>query len=397
MGSRRVIRLLIAAATSVAISIVTARFLIELLTRNKVGQPIREDGPEGHAFKAGTPTMGGIAILIGAFFGYIAADIANLFGVGTSIIFTRTGLIVMGAILATGFVGFLDDWINAADIANLFGVGTSIIFTRTGLIVMGAILATGFVGFLDDWIKVSRERSLGLNKRAKVIGLLSVAVAFTILLLAFTSVHTELSFVRWDSTGIDLGRVGWSIWAILLILGSANAVNLTDGLDGLASGAAILNFAGFTFIAFWAFRHPEAYDIPHALDLAVISVSMLGGCVGFLWWNAAPAQIFMGDTGSLAIGTALATLALTTNTQLLLPIMGMLFVTETVSVILQIFVFRTQNGRRLFRMAPIHHHFELVGWPETRVIIRFWLLSGLTTGAGIGIFYWDSIRQGITA
>jgi len=351
-----VIRLLIAAATSVAISIVTARFLIELLTRNKVGQPIREDGPEGHAFKAGTPTMGGIAILIGAFFGYIAADIANL-----------------------------------------FGVGTSIIFTRTGLIVMGAILATGFVGFLDDWIKVSRERSLGLNKRAKVIGLLSVAVAFTILLLAFTSVHTELSFVRWDSTGIDLGRVGWSIWAILLILGSANAVNLTDGLDGLASGAAILNFAGFTFIAFWAFRHPEAYDIPHALDLAVISVSMLGGCVGFLWWNAAPAQIFMGDTGSLAIGTALATLALTTNTQLLLPIMGMLFVTETVSVILQIFVFRTQNGRRLFRMAPIHHHFELVGWPETRVIIRFWLLSGLTTGAGIGIFYWDSIRQGITA
>ncbi len=350
------IRLLIAAATSVAISIVTARFLIELLTRNKVGQPIREDGPEGHAFKAGTPTMGGIAILVGAFFGYIAADIANL-----------------------------------------FGVGTSIIFTRTGLIVMGAILATGFVGFLDDWIKVSRERSLGLNKRAKVIGLLSVAVAFTILLLAFTSVHTELSFVRWDSTGIDLGRVGWSIWAILLILGSANAVNLTDGLDGLASGAAILNFAGFTFIAFWAFRHPEAYDIPHALDLAVISVSMLGGCVGFLWWNAAPAQIFMGDTGSLAIGTALATLALTTNTQLLLPIMGMLFVTETVSVILQIFVFRTQNGRRLFRMAPIHHHFELVGWPETRVIIRFWLLSGLTTGAGIGIFYWDSIRQGITA
>jgi phospho-N-acetylmuramoyl-pentapeptide-transferase len=350
------IRLLIAAATSVAISIVTARFLIEFLTRAKVGQPIREDGPEGHAFKAGTPTMGGIAILVGAFFGYIAADIANL-----------------------------------------FGVGTSIVFTRTGLIVMGAILATGFVGFLDDWIKVSRERSLGLNKRAKVIGLVSVAVAFTVLLLAFTSVHTELSFVRWDSTGIDLGRVGWSIWAILLILGSANAVNLTDGLDGLASGAAILNFTGFTFIAFWAFRHPEDYDIPHALDLAVISVSMLGGCVGFLWWNAAPAQLFMGDTGSLAIGTALATLALTTNTHLLLPIMGMLFVTETVSVILQIFVFRTQNGRRLFRMAPIHHHFELVGWPETRVIIRFWLLSGLTTGAGVGIFYWDSIRQGITA
>ncbi len=350
------IRLLIAAATSVTISLIGTRFLIDFLSRNNVGQPIREDGPEGHAVKAGTPTMGGIAILVGAFFGYIAADIANL-----------------------------------------FGVGTSIVFTRTGLIVMGTILATGFVGFLDDWIKISRERNLGLNKKAKVIGLVSVALAFAVLQLTFTSVHTELSFVRWDSIGWDLGKIGWSIWAILLILGSANAVNLTDGLDGLASGAAILNFAGFTFIAFWAFRHQSDYDIPHALDLAVISVSMLGGCVGFLWWNAAPAQIFMGDTGSLAIGAALAALALTTNTHLLLPIMGLLFVTETVSVILQILVFRTQNGRRLFRMAPIHHHFELAGWPETRVIIRFWLISGLTTGVGVGIFYWDSIRQGITA
>ncbi len=350
------IRLLIAAATSVIISLIGTRFLIDFLSRNNVGQPIREDGPEGHAFKAGTPTMGGIAILVGAFFGYIAADIANL-----------------------------------------FGVGTSIVFTRTGLIVMATILATGFVGFLDDWIKISRERNLGLSKKAKVIGLVSVALAFAVLMLMFTSVHTELSFVRWDSIGWDLGKIGWSIWAVLLILASANAVNLTDGLDGLASGAAILNFAGFTFIAFWAFRHQADYDIPHALDLAVISVSMLGGCVGFLWWNAAPAQIFMGDTGSLAIGAALAALALTTNTHLLLPIMGLLFVTETVSVILQILVFRTQKGRRLFRMAPIHHHFELAGWPETRVIIRFWLISGLTTGAGVGLFYWDSIRQGITA
>lgn len=348
------IRLLIAAATSVSLSLFGTRFLINFLTANQVGQPIREDGPEGHQVKAGTPTMGGIAILFGAFFGYIAADIANL-----------------------------------------FGVGTSIVFTRTGLIVMGTILATGIVGFLDDWIKISRERNLGLNKRAKIIGLVTVAVTFVVLLLTLTNVHTELSFVRHDSIGLDLGRWVWSIWAIFLLLGTANAVNLTDGLDGLASGAAILNFAGFTFIAFWAFRHPAEYDIPHALDLAVISVSMLGGCIGFLWWNAAPAQIFMGDTGSLAIGAALAALAITTNTHLLLPIMGMLFVTETISVILQILVFRYRDGKRLFRMAPIHHHFELAGWPETRVIIRFWLLSGLTTGIGLGIFYWDSIAQGI--
>ena len=350
------IRLLIAAATSVAVSLLTTRVLIDLLTRNRFGQPIREDGPEGHATKAGTPTMGGMAILAGAFAGYIAADIINL-----------------------------------------FGFDTPAVFTRTGLVVMTTILAAGAVGFLDDWIKISRERNLGLNTGAKVVGLVTVAVLFAVILPAWTSVDTELSFVRWDSLGWDLGRIGWSVWAVFLILATANAVNLTDGLDGLASGAAILNFAGFTFIAFWAFRHEEAYGIPHALDIAVVSVSMLGGCVGFLWWNAAPAQIFMGDTGSLAIGTALATLALTTNTHLLLPIMGALFVAETVSVILQVLVFRYRDGHRLFRMAPIHHHFELVGWPETRVIIRFWLLSGLTTGIGLGLFYWDSIRQGITA
>ncbi len=350
------IRLLIAAATSVAVSMFGTRVLIDFLTRNRFGQPIREDGPEGHAVKAGTPTMGGLAIVGGAAIGYIAADVIH-------------------------FLGF----------------DTPAVFTRTGLIVMGTILATAAVGFLDDWIKISRERNLGLNKRAKIIGLVTVAVTFAVLMVTLTNVHTELSFVRWDSIGFDLTRIGWSIWAIFLLIATANAVNLTDGLDGLAAGAAILNFAGFTFVAFWAFRHPDAYDVPHALDLAVISVSMLGGCVGFLWWNAAPAQIFMGDTGSLAVGAGLAALALATNTHLLLPIMGMLFVTETVSVILQILVFRFRGGRRLFRMAPIHHHFELVGWPETRVIIRFWLLSGLTTGVGIGIFYWDSIRQGITA
>ena len=350
------IRLLIAAATSVAISLFGTRILIDVLTRNRFGQPIRDDGPEGHFVKAGTPTMGGLAILGGAFGGYVAADVVNL-----------------------------------------FGLDTPAVFTRTGLIVMATILAAGGVGLLDDWIKISRERNLGLSTRAKVIGLVSVAVSFAVAMLWLTSIQTQLSFVRWDSIGLDLGRVGWSIWAILLILASANAVNLTDGLDGLASGAAILNFAGFTFIAFWAFRHPEAYQMPHALDLAVVAVSMLGGCIGFLWWNAAPAQIFMGDTGSLAIGAGLAALALATNTQLLLPIMGALFVAETVSVILQVAVFKARDGHRLFRMAPIHHHFELAGWPETRVIIRFWLLSGLTTGLGLGLFYWDSIRQGITA
>ena len=221
-GRQRMIRLLIAAATSVAVSLFATRLLIDFLSRNRFGQPIREDGPEGHAVKAGTPTMGGLAIVFGAFFGYIAGDITEP-----------------------------------------VRLGTSSVFTRTGLIVMGTIMATGAVGMVDDWIKISRERNLGLNKRAKIVGLVSRRRRVRRAHAHPTNVHTELAFTRWDSTGIDLGRVGWSIWAVMLLLASANAVNLTDGLDGLASGAAILNFAGFTFIAFWAFRHPDAYrDAP---------------------------------------------------------------------------------------------------------------------------------------
>ena len=179
-------------------------------------------------------------------------------------------------------------------------------------------------------------------------------------------------------------------WAAFLILATSNAVNLTDGLDGLAAGSATLSFSAFTVIAFWAFRNPEIYDIDHALDLAVVAVSMIGACVGFLWWNAAPAQIFMGDTGSLAIGTGLACLALATNTDLLLPIIGGLFVLETVSVIVQVVAFRSQ-GKRVFRMAPVHHHFELAGWPETTVIVRFWIIAGFLTAVALGIFYADFV------
>jgi phospho-N-acetylmuramoyl-pentapeptide-transferase len=178
------------------------------------------------------------------------------------------------------------------------------------------------------------------------------------------------------------------VWAVFLILSASNSVNLTDGLDGLAAGSAIFAFSAFVVIGFWSFRNPMVYDLNQGLDLAVIAAAMVGACAGFLWWNAAPAQIFMGDTGSLAIGTGLACLALTTNTNLLLPIIGALFVAETVSVILQVFSFRT-FGRRIFRMAPIHHHFELAGWPETTVIIRFWMISAACTAAGIGLYYYD--------
>ena len=269
------------------------------------------------------------------------------------------------------------------------------IYTRSGIFVMLAIMGGGAVGLMDDWIKVVRERSLGLNKRAKMLGLLVVAVTFAVLMLEHAPTHTQLSFTRFDQPGLELGSTLWAIWAVLLIIGSANAVNLTDGLDGLAAGAGTFCFGAYTVVAFWQFRYPETYDVAHALDLAVVAAAMAGGCLGFLWWNAAPARIFMGDTGSLAIGTGLATLALTTNTHLLLPIVAGLFVAETVSVILQVGSFRLLGGRRVFRMAPLHHHFELRGWPETTVIIRFWIMSGLCTAFGLGIFYADSIASGV--
>jgi phospho-N-acetylmuramoyl-pentapeptide-transferase len=341
------IRLLTAAAVSMFISLFGTRALITFLTRNRIGQPIREDGPQGHVTKAGTPTMGGIAIVIGAFVGWVLSDLNNG------------------------------------------------IFTRSGIFVMLAIVGGGVVGLMDDWIKVVRARNLGLNKRTKMVGLLTVAIGFALLMVFHTSIHTEVAFTRGTSTTIEIGRALWVVWAVFLIAGFSNAVNLTDGLDGLASGAAIFGFAAYVVIAYWQFRHESVYAVPHALDLAVVSASMLGGCTGFLWWNAAPARIFMGDTGSLSIGTALATLALATGTELLLLVIGGLFVVETISVVAQVTRFRL-TGKRVFRMAPFHHHLELGGWPETTVIVRLWIVSGLCTAVGLGIFYADAIAAGIT-
>ena len=296
------IRILIAAAIAMLVSLVLSRTLVYWLTRMKIGQPIREDGPAGHITKAGTPTMGGVGIVAGAVAGYAISDLYHG------------------------------------------------IYTRTGIFVMISIVGAGAVGLLDDWIKVVRERNLGLNKRTKMFGLLLVAVIFAVLMLNYSPVHTGISFTRFDYPGWEMGEFLWGLWAILLISGSANAVNLTDGLDGLAAGAGVFCFGAFGVISFWQFRYPELYDVPHALDLAVVSAAMAGGCLGFLWWNSAPAQIFMGDTGSLAIGTGLAALSLATNTQLLLPIVAGLFVIETVSVIIQVISFRFYIDRHFKKL-----------------------------------------------
>jgi phospho-N-acetylmuramoyl-pentapeptide-transferase len=340
------IPLLIAGAISLAVSLVGTRHLIDWLRDHKMGQPIHEDVPDGHTVKAGTPTMGGVGIVVAAAVGYAASH----------------------------FHGGL-------------------LFTRSGLLVMLAIAAAGMVGALDDWIKISHERNLGLNKRAKMGGLLIVAVGFAVGTVLWTDVETTLSFTRWNEPGWELGKVIWVVWAVLLILGCTNAVNLTDGLDGLAAGTSIYAYLALTVIAFWDFRHFDVYHVNHALDLSVIAAAMVGAITGFLWWNAPPAQIFMGDTGSLAIGAGLATLGLTLNIQLLLPIIGALFVFETLSVIVQVGSFQIFH-RRVFRMAPVHHHFELGGWPETTVIIRFWVLALMATAVALGIYYADFVSTG---
>ncbi|MEE3255968.1 MAG: phospho-N-acetylmuramoyl-pentapeptide-transferase, partial [Actinomycetota bacterium] len=301
------------------------------------------EGPPGHLTTAGTPPMGAGAIVVGAVTGYLISHLRS-----------------------------------------------ETIFTRSGLTLIAAIVAASGVGLIDDWIKVSRERNLGLNKSAKIIGLLVVAVGFSVLAMYWAQTSPVIALTRADLPGITLSKLLWVLWASVLVIATANAVNLTDGLDGLAGGSSAIGFSAFVIIGYWLFRHPESYDVSHALDLAIVAAAMTGACIGFLWWNAPPARIFMGDTGSLAIGTAFAGLALLLETHLLLPIIGALYVLETLSVIVQVASYRL-FGRRIFRMAPIHHHFELAGWPETTVLIRMWIINGICVAFALGAFYADFI------
>jgi phospho-N-acetylmuramoyl-pentapeptide-transferase len=338
-----VVALLMASGAALILALGFTPILIRSFQTRGIGQQIREDGPQGHFIKAGTPTMGGLALVGAAIAGY---GVAHL----------RTGAV----------------------------------FTSAAALVLFAIVGIGGVGLLDDWIKVSRQRSLGLNPVAKLALQLVVAIAFAFLAVYWAKVNTNLSFAR--PTLLDLPHAVYIAWAVVVLVGAANAVNLTDGLDGLAAGSSVFAFAAFVFIGFWEFRHIGVYHVGPALDLAVVAAAMAAAAAGFLWWNAAPARIFMGDIGSQSIGAGLAALALTTNTHLLLPIVGGVFVIETLSVVVQVLAFRLFN-RRVFRMAPIHHHFELMGWPETTVIVRFWILAGLCTALAMGAFYADFLAS----
>jgi phospho-N-acetylmuramoyl-pentapeptide-transferase len=344
-------QILIAAGVGLTVTLLGTPLAIRLFKLWGWGQRIREDGPHTHLEKMGTPTMGGTVILLGIVAGYVV----------TRLVFTTV--------------------------------------TGAGLAVLLATVGLGLLGFVDDFIKVRRRRSLGLSKTAKIIGQAVIALAFGLVAVKVAHVSTDLSFVR--GTGVDLG-VLFYVWTFVILSSSSNGVNITDGLDGLASGSSILVLSAFGFISFWQFRHTCALgpatacypvDVNAALDVAIVAGAAVGSVAGFLWWNAAPARIFMGDTGSLALGGLMGALAIVTSTQLLLVILGGLFAIETTSVIVQVISFRG-FGRRVFRMSPIHHHFELAGWPEFTVIVRFWIITGICVAIGIGLFYTDFVALG---
>ena len=270
--------------------------------------------------------------------------------------------------------------------------------TASALLIIGLVFGLGLVGFVDDYLKISRQNSRGISGKSKILGQVFFASAFGYLGLQFpdgdglTPISQNLSTVR--DTGITLGVVLVIIWIALMITATSNGVNLTDGLDGLATGASVMTFLAFVLIGVWEFSQSCAvaltencYNVRDPLDLAVLAAAFAGSCTGFLWWNASPAKIFMGDTGSLALGGALAGLAASLRVELLLIPLGGLFVIITLSVALQVIYFRVTGGKRLFRMAPLQHHFELKGWGEVTIVLRFWIIAGLCVALGLGLFY----------
>ncbi|HZR48889.1 MAG TPA: phospho-N-acetylmuramoyl-pentapeptide-transferase [Streptosporangiaceae bacterium] len=344
--------ILLSTAVSMAVALFGTPFAIRLFTRRGLGQEIRSDGPAGHASKRGTPTMGGTVIIIASLIGY--------------------------------FVG------------HLLTLSTSPI-TASGLLVLFLMTGLGLVGFVDDFIKLYMQRSLGLRSGAKLAGQGIVGGLFAVMALHFpdgfdlTPASQHLSFLY--DFGISIGPVFFVVWVIIMVSGTSNGVNLTDGLDGLATGTAILVLAAYVIIGNWQLRNDctnalaqNCYDVRDPLDVAVVAAVVLGACFGFLWWNAPPAKIFMGDTGSLALGGALCGLAIVTRTEFLLLILGGLFVIITLSVVIQVGSYKL-TGKRVFRMAPLQHHFELAGWAETTIVVRFWLIAGMFVALGLGIFY----------
>jgi len=354
-----VIAILVSAGVSGLVALFGTPLFIRFLIHRNYGQFVRQDGPTAHFTKRGTPTMGGVVIIAAA-----------LVGVAVS-------MLVAGRPPSASALLCL--------------------YLMTGL---------GVVGFLDDFTKIRKQRSLGLTPKAKIIGQGFVGISFAVLALQFpnanarTPASTRISFLRDTNldlafAGVTVGLILFVIWANFLITAWSNAVNLTDGLDGLATGVSIIVFGAYVLVCIWQLNQscqriaaagPRCYEVRDPQDLAIVAAAIAGACIGFLWWNASPARIFMGDTGSLALGGALAGISILSRTEILAALIGGLFVIIVMSDVIQIGFFK-MTGRRVFKMAPLHHHFELSGWGEVTIVIRFWLIAGLFAALGMGVFY----------
>jgi phospho-N-acetylmuramoyl-pentapeptide-transferase len=327
-------RVLVAALIAMVIAILAGPWFISFLRRNEFGQHVREEGPQNHVVKQGTPTMGGLLIIA-------AASIA--------------------------FLAVSDRTVPA-------------------LTIFGTALACGGIGFLDDFTKLRHRRSLGLSGRWKMLLLLAITVA-----VGFAAHHQKLGhsvFIPVIDRYVPLGP-GWYVLVFLIIAGSVNGVNLTDGIDGLAAGTAIIALSTLTAMAVTVYIRSSTATTPrieNRLDLAFIGAALIGAAVGFLWFNAFPAEVFMGDTGAMALGGAIAAMAIMLKVELLLLLVGGIFAIEALSVIAQVLSFR-YLGRRVLLMAPIHHHFEMKAWSETKIMVRFWIVTALLCGAGFALFY----------
>jgi len=354
-----VIGVIVSFAVGLVLSMGLTPVFIRFLVAHHFGQFIRQDGPTRHLAKRGTPTMGGVVFILAAVVAWLVGYLA---------------------------IGSTPDWSS-----------TLLVFLFVGL---------GAIGLLDDGIKIRKERSLGLHPGAKIVGQLLVGSLFAAGALLRPDRHgvtpgfMEISVFRptvasLAFAGVGVGAVLFVLWANFLVAAWSNAVNLTDGLDGLATGCSIFVFGAYTMIT--VFQNIQScwgstvnvaacYPTRDPLGLAIFSAGVVGALAGFLWWNASPAQIFMGDTGSLALGGAFAGLTILTNTEFIAVVIGGMFVVITMSDVIQIGVFKATH-KRVFRMAPLHHHFELKGWKEITIVVRFWLIAALFAITGVGLFY----------
>ena len=371
------VALLIAGGFSLVFTLFLTPLFARLFKRLSWGQIVRDDVAVSHHTKRGTPTMGGLVFLTGAFLGYLVGH-----------------------------------WV------------TGVPWTMVGVLVFGMAAGMALIGFIDDFTKTRKQRSLGIGGWTKVIGQVIVGTAFAILAIhpefldengltpasGFISAVRDIEWLDLFTFGAVVGVILFVIWVNAISVSVSNAVNLTDGLDGLASGSAIFAISAYIFIGFWQANQScfnllidpqvayKCYVVRDPLDLAVVAAALCGALIGFLWWNTSTAQIFMGDTGSLGIGGALAAFAILSRTELLLVLIGGLFVVTTSSVLIQRGWFKISKrlygqGRRAFLMAPLHHHFEVKGWAEVTVVVRFWLIAALLVAAGVGAFYLEWVSR----